>query len=61
MTESSPQHDEMLISLIQQGLEMRQTAGGCDRFCKGGLFVTYHRGGIGLGLLRRSERGDEPR
>jgi hypothetical protein len=25
VTESSPQHDEMLVSLIQQGLE------GCDR------------------------------
>jgi hypothetical protein len=37
MMESSPQHDEMLISLIQQGLDMRQTAGGCDRFRQGGL------------------------
>ena len=61
MMESSPQHDEMLISLIQQGLDMRQTAGGCDRFRQGGLFVACHRGGIGLGLPRPSERGDEPR
>ena len=57
MMESSPQHDEMLISLIQQGLDMRQTAGGCDRFRQGGLRgVPSRRNWLGSPTTFRTRR-----
>ena len=60
MMESTRQIEETLVSLNQQGLEEFDRP-PADMFAFQAGFRAYHRCGIGLGLLRRPERGDEPR
>jgi hypothetical protein len=61
MTESTPQHQEMLVSLIQQGLvESDRPPADMTDFAKA-VFRGVPSTQIGLGLLRPSELGDEPR